>query len=191
MIVVGIAGKIGAGKDAVAARLVQRWGFTIVRMADALKDEVVARFPLTLRAIFHATYGQPWRQPTTAELRHEVRVTKPPIIRELLQEFGTEVRRADDPDYWVKRWAEAATIFPRVVVPDVRFPNEAAAVLAQGGVCWRVTRPGYTVPGAHVSETALDAWDGFRVQLANVGSLEDLGHLVDQAVGPVLMDAAA
>jgi hypothetical protein len=40
---------------------------------------------------------------------------------------------------------------PRVVVEDVRFPNEVELIRARGGVLWRIDRPGLTA-GRHVSE---------------------------------------
>jgi len=88
----------------------------------------------------------------------------------LLQWWGTELRRAQDPNYWVKKTFVA---IPKnadiVMITDVRFPNEADAVKQQGGYTINVQRlredgqPYYSGdrPADHISETALDGynWD--------------------------------
>lgn len=77
----------------------------------------------------------------------------PPTVRWALQVFGTEFGRALDPDVWVRAWRRSAdhlldgggysqeegvlggpsTAPKGVVVTDVRFPNEAQAILDAGG----------------------------------------------------------
>jgi hypothetical protein len=80
-------------------------------------------------------------------------------FRRLLQHFGTEFRRAQDPDYWVRktlaRISEERPDF--ALINDLRFPNEMKAIQAAGGYVVRVTRVGFVsdVP-EHVSETALN-----------------------------------
>lgn len=59
----------------------------------------------------------------------------------LLQWWGTEFRRQQDPDYWVKQWQ--AAINPKaniVITTDMRFFNEAAAIKTSGGYTVRVAR---------------------------------------------------
>jgi hypothetical protein len=66
--------------------------------------------------------------------------------RKLLQDIGTagrEYRR----DCWVRHLPH----YP-VIVDDVRYINEAAAIRAVGGIIVRVVRPGLT-PMNHSSET--------------------------------------
>jgi hypothetical protein len=106
-------------------------------------------------------------------------------VRRLLQALGTEAGRAIlGEDVWVdatfreiSRAQDAAddaavdsarlrqVCLPayyqlRSVIADVRFPNEAQAVLDAGGMLIRVVRPGYVTPAVlpHPSETALDDW---------------------------------
>lgn len=59
----------------------------------------------------------------------------------LLQWWGTEFRRAQNPNYWVEAWKKA--IDPKadvVIVTDVRFVNEAEAIKAASGVTIKVSR---------------------------------------------------
>jgi hypothetical protein len=179
--VLGLSAKIGGGKDAVAARLVERWGYRIVRFSDALKDEVLERLPRTLEAL-HEMSGHTHELSSCSYaarpecIRDMVRNRKPHGVRELLQEWGTELRRAEDGDYWTRKWKASATGL--VVAPDVRFQNEAEAVAEAGGLLWRIVRPG-TVQGDHESETALDGWRWWDAVIHNDGTLQDLWAKVD------------
>lgn len=80
--------------------------------------------------------------------------------RTLLQWWGTDYRRHQDPYYWVKRLARRVQDEqPKVaVITDVRFPNEFFWVESLGGITVKVSRHGYTNPEAdkHESEHALD-----------------------------------
>lgn len=89
--------------------------------------------------------------------------------RTLLQWWGTEYRRAQDPDYWVKRLEERIRRdAPGVaLITDVRFPNEVEAIHRMGGYAVKVTRtsaPDINVPD-HASEAALDGYAGWDYEL--------------------------
>lgn len=80
--------------------------------------------------------------------------------RTLLQWWGTEYRRAQDPDYLVKKtMARIAQENPEIaLICDVRFPNEVeGGIRAAGGYVVRVDRVGFVsdVP-EHISEKSLD-----------------------------------
>lgn len=124
--------------------------------------------------------------------------------RVLLQQLGTEYGRAMHPDVWVRYalrtakevlWGSPytpqtgaashvdATRPPPVgvVIPDVRFENEAQAIRAAGGWVMRVTRPGAGLRGAagdHASEAGLPE-SRVDANVQNEGTLEDLGVAVD------------
>jgi len=86
----------------------------------------------------------------------------------LLQFWGTEFRRMQDPDYWVKKTMSSIPAnLDIAMVTDVRFPNEAEAVKQRGGYNIQVQRlreDGTAFfssdrPVDHPSETALDGWN--------------------------------
>lgn len=99
-----------------------------------------------------------------------------------LQYFGTQFRRAQDPDYWVKlAVANATQAIEKGQYPyftDARFPNEVQALVDMGALAVRLEltpeeqarrlqgRDG-RVPDAkelnHQSETALDGYTGFHI----------------------------
>lgn len=88
----------------------------------------------------------------------------------LLQWWGTEYRRAQNPNYWVDKLCESIPgTLDVVMITDVRFPNEADAIKNRKGYTVKIERldkagKPYVAPDRspdHVSETALDDynWD--------------------------------
>lgn len=184
--ILGIAGPKRSGKSAVALHLVTRWGFTHISFADALKQDVLRLFPRTIEAIIGLSQYHAGREPRPRDLVYD---TKPLGIRELLQEYGSEVRRGDDPDYWTNRWLAAISAArpTHVVASDVRFLNEYRTVRQIGGKIIRVERPGLDVPpDDHVSETESLRLPAYDVVVANDGSLVDLHARIDAYVAPLL-----
>lgn len=95
-------------------------------------------------------------------------------VRHILQTLGTEWGRDRiHPRVWVKCWSAQARRYKRVVVDDVRFPNEAEAIKAAGGVIWRIVRTTSVHDGSHRSEGSLDSYS-FDAVIHNDGSLGDL-----------------
>lgn len=175
---VGIGGFKRSGKDSLADYLIQGHGFVKIAMADALRQEVLEKFRRTIMGhIAEAHVSSAW---TVEKLIDE----KPcPFMRGLLQEFGTEVRREENPQYWTIKWIQAFLAQKKygksTVVPDVRFPNEASTVKAWGGVTICVNRPGFEVSDGHASESyvAEIPWD---YTLTNDGTIDGLWGKMDQ-----------
>lgn len=106
--------------------------------------------------------------------------------RRLLEILGTDIVRAYDPDHWVKMLGRKADMFSHgvgaeiILVPDVRFPNEAQAVVDSGGFLIECNRPSSLPPGAgglatHASQARLpNRFHDHTYLLDNTGTLEDL-----------------
>lgn len=58
------------------------------------------------------------------------------------------------------------------LISDLRFPVEAEALQAIGGVCVEVTRPGIEVSNDPVDDALAD-WEGWDYGISNDGTLED------------------
>jgi hypothetical protein len=145
-LLIGFCGVAGAGKTFAAAHLVRMHAFDRIRFAGPLKDMMRA-LGLTEAEI----EGDGKERPS------DLLAGKTP--RHAMQTIGTEWGRdLIDPDLWVRAWGRAADKALAegrpVVVDDVRFANEAAAIWARGGILVRLARDGAgsVSGGAHASE---------------------------------------
>jgi len=170
--IIAITGLKQSGKSTVAKYLNEKYGFIRINFKDALLHELKEFFPdlLAAEAKFHAC--------TVDELLEK----KPGHIRQLLQNFGTELRRREDKDYWINQWLLRATKIKRVVVDDCRFLNEAATVKALGGVIVKVIRNGQINTDTHASETEMAQITPDYILVAEEGSPESLYAQVDKIV---------
>lgn len=185
MKLIALCGAAGAGKDTVADMLPARK----LAFADALYREVAEAWgveqhvlrcretketPLDSLEMQRCADGDFCFGPRYRELWHS-----PRSPRQILQWWGTEYRRGQNPNYWIDRMVETlAAEAGSVVITDVRFPNEAALVRQLGGQLWQIRRPGYEAGGTgHASDTG---GSEFRpdVVLENFGSLDDLRRTV-------------
>lgn len=141
--IIGLTGFKQVGKS-TAAKYLESKGFVRHDFKDALVAEIKEKFPDLLEEIRYTE--------SETEVGNLFQ-TKPPLMRALMQNYGTEVRRGDDPDYWVKKWAKNSYGHAKIVCDDVRFLNEASKVKERGGIIIRLTRPDMPTGGTHRSET--------------------------------------
>lgn len=191
MKVIGVSGKARAGKDSIA-RFFTDQGYRRLAFADPIKD-------LCRRFFFLEA------QEDTAD--------KKPWERELLQRVGTEHGRdfwrdlyqrhpelqerlvslgiTQGQNLWVAHLErtlqelEASADPPvGVVIPDVRFTNEARFLQSRGASLIRVERPGVGLDGTgagHRSEVDLDTYPSWDYVFRNDGTLEELMEVLQVA----------
>lgn len=140
--IIGVCGKAGSGKSTFAEVLCCNLNFSMWSFAEPLKEmvEVITRS--------NRVWGT---QEDKSEMFEPLGLT----YRELLQRVGEGMRKVDK-DFWVKLLAPKvlnAHDYYDIVIPDVRFTNEAKWIKANGGKIVQIVRPDnpYTVP-EHVSE---------------------------------------
>jgi hypothetical protein len=181
-LIFGIGHRARQGKDVVASAIAKHFAkdydIRVYSFAAELKREVneAAEAAGGMRELFHLL-------PTPSWVKYDL--TAPmddPLCplgkqRELLQWWGAEYRRAQNPDYWVERLAARLEEdkLEIAVISDMRFPNEMKLCKAYGETI-KVVRPGYASPNLHISEEALahvpdSEWSAVIV---NDGTLEDL-----------------
>lgn len=205
--IIGLSGYAQVGKDTVGAMLVEHHGYTRLSFAQTLKDVLLDVNPRV--GMFRPL--EDWRNGYDAHLpaAHPGRcetapassfdweyAKKEPEVRRLLQALGVACRNRIGPDVWVdavmRQYDELQStpnpdmpgfsqIVP-VVITDVRFPNEAEAIIARGGQVWRIERPGHGPVNGHESETALDRWGHFYGWLYNDCDLDALRRMIDKVV---------
>lgn len=160
-------GRARSGKDTAAAFLVQKHAYTRLAFADPLKA-----MALSVDPFIPTGYGVTVRlQSLVADVGWEYAKDRFPEVRRVLQHLGQAVRDAD-PDFWVDRLmrkvhAAAGWHLP-IVVTDVRYPNEADALRAEGFMLVRIVRPGAGTR-AHYSEEALSDYPADALISNNAG----------------------
>lgn len=189
MIIIGLTGYIGSGKDTTGAALVKNHGFTRVSFADKVREVALAVDPIvavqdnaTARRIEPATSaGYPagiyFRLSTVVGKLGWDEAKKIPDVRRMLQRLGTEGgRNILGENVWVEAAFRSA---PKgdIAVTDVRFPNEASAIWERDGVLWRIERVAAPRSSNHPSETQIDNIVP-DLTLSNNGTIEDLERLV-------------
>lgn len=96
--------------------------------------------------------------------------------REFLQFYGTEAHReVFGKDFWIDAVLDSYNAHGELlVITDVRFPNEAEAVLDEGGEVWHIIRPDADIAeDAHASEQALAP----ELITHTIQNNQDLAHL--------------
>jgi len=168
---IGLCGPAGCGKTTIAEWLRDHRGFKIVCFADPLYDaiSVITGIPVE---------GLKDRAKKEAEIPGLGRSP-----RFLLQTLGTDWGRdMVNSDIWVQAAMARSGDDEDVVMADVRFDNEAAAIQARGGQVFYVVRPGWRClepdQASHSSERGID--------IARIAGYIDNSGTVDQAAANLL-----
>jgi hypothetical protein len=171
--IIGLCGLAGSGKSVVAKALVRNYGYVRRPFAYPLKCMLGAL------GIPEEILDGP---SSVKELPMERLGGK--SVRYALQRLGTEWgRQMMGEDFWVKQWLATKPDYDLIVADDCRFPNEAAAIKALGGIIVRIQRDGAgsKVGAGHLSETSMG---GISVDciLVNDGDLSELEAAVAKIV---------
>lgn len=151
--IIGLSGKMGTGKTTVATYLANMLGGRVESFANELRLEIEREFEIPTGSMRdRETKGK------LVDLGY-----KTISIRELMQWWGG-VRRQGNRDYWVHKLMSQYGVHDTVIVDDVRYVNEADAILHAGGWVIRINAYAGYVPGSgseHASETDLDNYKRF------------------------------
>lgn len=185
MMLVGIRGKAGAGKDEVAKVFVEHYHCRRYAFATRMKEAALALDPI-IEAVRRRDGSM--RYVRLSELIAHVgaeQAKKHPEVRRTYQRIGTEMGRESlDPDLWIKLLFKR-TRSKRAVISDVRFANEVEAIRKRNGFIILVQRPGHGglvgTAAEHASEQLPE--DGmYDAVIVNDGALEDLPKKVAYAL---------
>ena len=217
MLVLGLAGPAGAGKDTVADYLVRTFGFVKFAFSDALYAEVQAAYGLPDQTLLRdrETKEVPSQQfalehcrnlefeklaarnictsallPEYVEMPHRA----PLSPRWILQQWGTQFRRAQNDYYWLNRAHDFIdrirdTRYPEhapqyFVETGTRFENERKWICSQGqqapweGTIWHIHRDSLVTQDAHESARSLPVLANER-ELWNNDSIDRLYGGID------------
>src|SRR4030095_4994300 len=207
VIVIGLTGYKGSGKTTVAEFLVKDHGFTEVSFAAPLKRMVRNLDPIVgYQAGSDDCDCDDCYDPENYRIRlsdlysygfddEEIKTTRfADEVRRLHERFGTEVMRAEDPNYWIRQLAREIEDLRlnghrKIVVSDVRFPNEAEFIhsytrIGDTAELWNITRTeAMTEEGEPQHCSAAYAGQmRERVTIVNDFSFEELAETVAMAV---------
>lgn len=169
VVLIGIAGYAGSGKDAAVEALKYLVGSSVTSMQDpvvTLRSVQVIPFAQTLKAIAAMFFDE--KQLVDRELKEKTDPFWGISPRHFLQMAGTEMfRRIWREDVWTKCFErkflnirksaaldESNHLLDVVIVPDTRFHNEVECIKNLGGWVVRVKRPNnpLAIDHSHASE---------------------------------------
>ena len=173
-----MSGRRGSGKDTVARLLQQAQperSWQISSFGDSIKS-VCATLTGEDVAPYYTQKGKAQLVPAFQRTRGE-----------MLQQVG-QALRVWEPLVWVDAFFARLPHNAFVLVPDVRFPNEADPIRARGGLMLRIEgdplkqRGDGTRDDNHPSEVAMDDYPHFDFTVYNTGSFRDLEEQVKALV---------
>jgi hypothetical protein len=172
--VIGVSGYARSGKDTIAEHL-NTLGYVRGSFADAIREAVYKLDPF----ITDPSLEEPTKLSHIVDVLGWESAKALTEVRRLLQVFGTEVGRDMFGDnIWIDYLFDTLPDGAKVVIPDVRYPNEAKAIESMRGKVWRVEREGIKAINSHISDSALDDYP-FSDILLNDGTVQDLYEKVD------------
>lgn len=202
---IGLCGYAGSGKDAAAACLTSLpdghpdGPWRRLAFADAVRAGLLALDPV-VAVKCEEVEGEMSLDFAPVLLSEYIEICggwdeakKSPEVRRLLQRYGTEAGRdIHGGDCWVdiverqirELMYVAGRVYTggRVVITDVRFPNELIMIRGLGGRIVRITRPGVGPRNDHVSEKLVGEITP-DAEIVNDGSLDGLRVAVRAVAG--------
>ena len=191
--IIGLVGFKKVGKSTAAKYLEDKYSFVRHNFKDALVAEIKEKFPDLLQSLveLYKQFPELWKSegadkpsklPVTIDNLFEV---KPVLVRNLMKNYGNEVRRGDKPGYWVDKWTTKLWEMGsdvNVVTDDVRFIDEASRVKGQAGIIIRLTRPDMLTGGDHSSETEQLQIEADYTIECEAGDFETLYRRLDEII---------
>ncbi len=180
--IIGIAGKAQAGKDTTAKMLACllsnpdiTWDMYWNSDFTFSQNHFIRHYADLLKEVSQEMLDMPFDDFNSQEVKQTYIPWIGMTVREFLQRLGNAVRESIHPDFWIN--ALFNTYNDNIIIADVRYPNEVQAIKERGGKVIRIERPGAGA-GNHISETALDNYNGWDIVIDNVGTLEDLFNVI-------------
>lgn len=170
---IGITGHKFAGKSTVANMLSKILGYETCSFADKLKDVTCILSGCTREQLEDYDFKENELVPDY--LRPYCLNAEKPTYRAFLQHFGSEVMRGINDNIWID--STLLNCGENAIISDCRFPNEAKAIRAQGGIIIKIVRDGLLRKDTHQSEKNVDNIAG-EILISNNGSLEHLKAMV-------------
>jgi len=183
---IGFSGRKRSGKDTGGDYLIEKYSYVQYSFAGPLKRACKEIFMFTdeqTEGSDKEMFDDRWN--ITARKVFQIFGTE--MFRQKLGDFFPEMEHIKE-NFWIYRfemwYAEQIRKDPnvKVVVTDIRFPNEAAIVKKLGGRVIKVNRNTGMLLDGHASEKNIDLIEG-DITIENNSTLEDYYKKVEKALG--------
>ena len=167
MILIGITGSAGSGKDSLADKIINKYSGAIkIAFADPLK--------LACKELFQLSCDQLYVRQEKEKI--DPRWNKSP--RELFQIIGSDLLRDRfDEDIFIKSTREKIKKLSQehkiIIVTDCRFENETQLIRDMGGIVIHLKRPNIKRINDHISENPVKIMTG-DIELVNNSTIDKL-----------------
>ena len=184
---IGISGKMQAGKDTTALMIAwlleysQYHDFDVLTYASYSRFDIpswvrysIYKFADYLKECVSAITGFPRNSLESKFVKdQQLEWLNNITVRELMQKFGEAGRDKIMPDFWIRCTLRNYSPDKLMIISDVRYQNEVKAIKDLGGIIIRINRPN-SPKSNHISEIDLDNYDDWDYVIDNSGTLEDL-----------------
>lgn len=161
--IIGITGRMQHGKDTLAKMIKEiKKEYQIIHFADPLKDMCKRYFGLSQEDV------------NTSEGKKRYNEFWGMTNRQILQKIGTDaMRNGFCFDVWCKIMELRLNKSNNLIIPDVRFNDEAKLILNKGGIIIKIERNIENESIEHVSEKGINI-SLVTLSIDNNGTLEEL-----------------
>lgn len=171
---IGISGKIGAGKDTLAAMILRL-------LVDKYPNICQKSFAYNVKLMVSILTNTSIEDNLTQEGKNIYLPEWGYTLGELQQKLGTEcIRDKLHTNAWILSLLSNYTENDSYVISDVRFKNEADYIKSKNGILIRINGDPSNIRANskrnlnHISETDLDNYPNFDHIIENNGTLDDL-----------------
>lgn len=157
MNLIGIIGQKRVGKDTMADYIIKNYNYTKKSLADPLKDACKSIFLLSNEQLYGDKKEIPdsrWNNTTPRQL---LQIVGTQLFREDLNKYIPELNNLQN-TIWIHNFElwYANNKHNKVVIPDIRFKDEAKMIKDNGGVLIKITRGEFNTSDLHKSEQELE-----------------------------------
>lgn len=177
---IGLYGPSRAGKDETARILVEDFGFEQRAQAAAIRKILLGLNPLIQKDDGDILHMKTLFWECDNDWDKVKAVSRDSV--DYMIRLGQTCRDEIGVDVWLNTAIPEIGSTKKVVISDVRQPNEYAAIKARGGVIWKLHRPGIEKRGM---DGLLDSYE-FDATIENRGSLSDLRGAVQATIGSAI-----
>ncbi len=195
MILVGVAGNKGSGKNTFAKECINdlacNYGKVAYEMswAELLKVSAAKALGYEFDSVSeYLEWADSFKQVADVYVTDNGRIVQQITGREFLQNYGTEAHReVFDDDFWVNAFWNS-NIFRDdsvVFICDCRFPNEIQSIKEHGGIVVQIQRDNVDNNDSHASEQGIDLAD-VDIIIDNNSTIEELKESAEVFINEIL-----